>query len=154
MFFLYQLLNKLIYVHEIQYWGRAVDGDLDAIINPVASTIPNWRTFKILRRMQKFGQSSWGHCVLFADRSSKHEQLLISPVSWKKNRNVASGYKLTSVFLWRQLMDRCTNKSSLVQWNIMEISASFIRIIISFDEASKYDDGAKFRYYVRTNNEP
>jgi hypothetical protein len=27
----------------------------------------------------------------------------------------------------------------------MEISASFIRIIISFDEASKYDDGAKLK---------
>jgi hypothetical protein len=36
----------------------------------------------------------------------------------------------------------------------MVVPTSFIWMIISFDEAFKYDDGAKFWGYVRTNTEP
>jgi hypothetical protein len=39
--------------YEIQSAGDATEGDLDAVlINLVTSTIPKWRTFKILRWMQ------------------------------------------------------------------------------------------------------
>jgi hypothetical protein len=43
-------LNQLVDFHETQQRGHAVEGDLDAIIfNPVASKIPKWRTFKLVR---------------------------------------------------------------------------------------------------------
>jgi energy-converting hydrogenase Eha subunit F len=35
---------------EILYGGDGIEDDLDSILlNPVASTIPKWRTFKLLR---------------------------------------------------------------------------------------------------------
>jgi hypothetical protein len=44
---------KLIDLYEILYEGDAIEGDLDAILfNAVASTIPKWRTFKLLRWVQ------------------------------------------------------------------------------------------------------
>jgi hypothetical protein len=44
---------KPIDVDEILYGGDAIEGDLDAILsNAVASTIPKWRTFKLLRWVQ------------------------------------------------------------------------------------------------------
>jgi hypothetical protein len=52
--------------------------DLEAILhfNPVDSTIPKWRTFELLRWMQKLSQLTWEHETLYADRSSKGELLL------------------------------------------------------------------------------
>jgi hypothetical protein len=44
----------------------------------VPSTIPKWRTFKLLRWMQNFHQLTWDHKILYTDRSSKDEQLLIN----------------------------------------------------------------------------
>jgi hypothetical protein len=41
--------------------------------NPVPLTIPKWRTFKLLRWMQKLHQSTWDHKILYTDRSSKDE---------------------------------------------------------------------------------
>jgi hypothetical protein len=40
------------------------------------------------------------------------------------------------------------DKWNLVQWKIIHISTSFTVIIIFFDEALKYCDGAKFWGYV------
>jgi hypothetical protein len=41
--------------YEIQYGGQAIEDDLKAIsFHPVASTIPKWRTFKLLRWVQNF----------------------------------------------------------------------------------------------------
>jgi hypothetical protein len=45
--------------------------------NLVLSTIPKWRTFELLRLMQNLHQSTWDHEILYTDRSSKDEQLLI-----------------------------------------------------------------------------
>jgi hypothetical protein len=43
--------------YEIQYGDNTIEGDLDAILsNPVASTIPKWRTFKFLRWIQNLHQ--------------------------------------------------------------------------------------------------
>jgi len=42
----------------------------------------------------------------------------------------------------------------LVHLKIMDIPKSFIWMIILFDEAFKYGDGAKFWGYVGTNTEP
>jgi hypothetical protein len=59
------LLNQLVEFHEIQYGGHAIEGDLDAVLfNPVSSTIPKWRTFKLLRWVQNLHQSTWNHEIL------------------------------------------------------------------------------------------
>jgi hypothetical protein len=43
------LLNQLVDLDEILYEDDAIEDDLDSIlINPVASTIPKWWTFKLL----------------------------------------------------------------------------------------------------------
>jgi hypothetical protein len=42
---------------EILYRGDDIEDDLDSILlNPVASTISKWRTFKLLRRAQLFNR--------------------------------------------------------------------------------------------------
>jgi hypothetical protein len=43
----------------------AIEDDLDYIPhNPIASTIPKWRTFKLLRWMQNLHQSAWDLDIL------------------------------------------------------------------------------------------
>jgi hypothetical protein len=43
--------------YDIQYRGHAIEDDLGAVMfNPVASTIPKWRTFKLLRGIQNLHQ--------------------------------------------------------------------------------------------------
>jgi hypothetical protein len=76
----------------MQYGGHAIEGDLDAVLlNPVTSTIPKWRTFKLLRWMQNMHQSTWDHENVYTGRSSKDEQLLIRPfLSKTKNMNMAA----------------------------------------------------------------
>jgi len=45
------------------------ESKLDAItFIPALLTIPKWRTFTLLRWMQKLYQSTWDHEILYADR--------------------------------------------------------------------------------------
>jgi hypothetical protein len=69
-----------------------MEDDLDAVLfNPVPSTIPKWRTFRLPRWMQNLHQSTWDHEILYTDRSSKDEQLLIRPfLSKTKNTIMAA----------------------------------------------------------------
>jgi hypothetical protein len=47
-------LNRLVDFHEIWYAGDAIKETLDAtLFNIVASAIPKWRTFKLLRWVQR-----------------------------------------------------------------------------------------------------
>jgi hypothetical protein len=44
-------------LNEILYGGDDIEDDLDSILfNAVASTIPKWRTFKLLRWVQVFNR--------------------------------------------------------------------------------------------------
>jgi hypothetical protein len=72
---------------------HSIEGDLDAILScPVASTIPKWRTFRLLSWVQSVQQSMWDHHILYADRSSKDEQIFMRQFLWKtKNTNVEGG---------------------------------------------------------------
>jgi hypothetical protein len=87
--------------YDIYYGGRAIEGDLNAIIfNPVASTILKWQTFILLRWMQNLRQSMQNHGILYTDRSSEDLQLSVRPFLWKtKNTNVVGGWKLKSSFM-------------------------------------------------------
>jgi hypothetical protein len=78
--------------YEIQQGGHAIEGDLDAIIiNPVPSSIPKWRTFKLLRWVQNLHKSTWDHEILYTDISSKDEQLLMRQfLSKTENTNMAA----------------------------------------------------------------
>jgi hypothetical protein len=78
--------------YEIQYGGHVIEGDLDAVLfNPVTSTIPKWRTLKRLRWMQNLHQSTWEHAILYTDKSSEDEQLVMTPfLSKTKNTNMAA----------------------------------------------------------------
>jgi hypothetical protein len=78
----------LVNFHEIQQESHATVGDLGAILsNPVDSTIPKWRIFKLPKwRMfklpkwtQNLDQSTWDQEILYADRYAKDKQLLICP---------------------------------------------------------------------------
>jgi hypothetical protein len=88
-----QLLNQLVDFYEIQKEGHAIEVDLDVVLfNPVPSSIPKWRTFKLLRWMENLHQSTWDHEIL---RSSKGEQLLIRPfLSKTKNTNITAVWML------------------------------------------------------------
>jgi hypothetical protein len=46
-------LNRLVDLDEILHGGDDIEDDIDSILlNLVASTIPKWRTFKLLRWAQ------------------------------------------------------------------------------------------------------
>jgi hypothetical protein len=87
-------LNQLVDFYEIQYGGHAIEGDLVAVLfNSVPSTIPKWRKFKLLRWMQNLRQSTWEHDILYTDKSSKNEQLLMRPFL-SKNKKYEHGGRL------------------------------------------------------------
>jgi hypothetical protein len=68
---------------------------LHLLSNPVSSTIPKWRTFKLLRWIQNLHQSTWDHEILYTDRYSKVEQLLMRAfLSKTKNTNMAAVWML------------------------------------------------------------
>jgi hypothetical protein len=47
-------MNLLVALDKILYGGDSIEDDLEAIFsNPVTSTVPKWRTFKLLRWVQK-----------------------------------------------------------------------------------------------------
>jgi hypothetical protein len=70
----------LVDLYKIQEEGHAIEDNLDAVLsNPIPSAIPKWRTFKLLRWMQNFHQSTWEHEILYTDRYLKDEQLLMRP---------------------------------------------------------------------------
>jgi hypothetical protein len=74
----YQIFNRLVDFYDIQQGGHAIEGNRGAIIcNPVASTVPKWRTLRILRWMQILHKSMWNHRNVYVRRSSKDEQILI-----------------------------------------------------------------------------
>jgi hypothetical protein len=42
-------MNRLVDLDEILYGNDGIEGDIDSVLpNPVALTIPQWRTFKHL----------------------------------------------------------------------------------------------------------
>jgi hypothetical protein len=70
--------ETLIDFHEIQHGSHATEDDLESIfLIPIALTIPKWLKFKLLRWMQNWYQSTWGHGMLYTDTSSKDEQFLL-----------------------------------------------------------------------------
>jgi hypothetical protein len=84
-------LNQLVDFYDIQYGSHAIEGDLNAVLfNPIPSTIPKCQTLKLLRWMQNLHQSMWELEILYTDRSSKDEQLLMIFLSKTKNTNMAA----------------------------------------------------------------
>jgi len=58
----------MVEFYETQQGDHVNEDDLDAtIFNPVASTIPKWRTFKLLRWIQNSHQSTQDRGILYAD---------------------------------------------------------------------------------------
>jgi hypothetical protein len=54
------LFNHLVDSHEIQQGSHGIESDfVDDDFNPVISTIPKWRPFKLLRFIQNLRQSMW-----------------------------------------------------------------------------------------------
>jgi hypothetical protein len=151
------LLNQLVDFYEVQWWGHAIESDLDAVLfNPVPSTIPKWQTFKLLRWMKNLHQSTWDHKILYTDRSSKDEQLLMTPfLSKTKNTNMAAVWMLKFIVCFVETTNEPLHlgKWTLVQKEIMDIPTSFIWIVVLFDTVFKYGDGKKFWGYVVINAE-
>jgi hypothetical protein len=83
--------GQLVHVFlRFEYGGHAIECDV-IISNPVASTITKWRTFRLLRWMKNLHQSMRDHEILYADRFSMEEQVLISHLCEKRKKK----YKTT-----------------------------------------------------------
>jgi hypothetical protein len=112
--------------------------------------------FKLLRWVQNLRQSTWGHNILYADRSSEDEQLSITPlVRESKNTNMAGGWMLKFTFYFMgstHELSHLDNWSS-VPWKIMDVPTSFVWTIIFFDGAFEYGGISKFWAYVGSNAE-
>jgi hypothetical protein len=106
--------------------------------------------------MQNLHESTWDHTILYADRSLKDEQLLItSLLQESKNMNVASCSNLKFIFYFMETTHEPLHllKWSFVHWKIMAISTSLIWIVIFFHGAFKYCGTSKLWGYVGTNIE-
>jgi hypothetical protein len=98
----------LVNFHEIQQESHATVGDLGAILfNPVVSTIPKWRMFKLPKWTQNLDQSTWDQEILYADRYAKDKQLLISPFLWEKSKtkNMENTLKQKLVFYFMEAIN-------------------------------------------------
>jgi hypothetical protein len=85
--------------------------------NSVPSTIPKWRTFILLRWMQNLLQLTWDHGILYTDRSSKDEQLLIRPILSKtKNTNMAAVWMLKFI-IW--FVEKTHEPLRLDKWTLV-----------------------------------
>jgi hypothetical protein len=131
--------------------------DLDAILfNPVPSTIPKWRTFKLLRWMKNLNQSTWEHKF-----SVLVDLKRMNNFSWghlcqkQKNTNMAASWMLQFIVCFVETTHEPLHldKWTFVLQKIMDMPTSLILIIILFEAVFKYDDGAKFWGYVgKLNN--
>jgi hypothetical protein len=107
--------------------------------------------FKLLRCMQNLHHSMWDHKVLYADRSLEDGQLLIRPLlRQSKNMNMAGSWTFTFYFMERTHEPLHLDRLSYVHWKIMDITTSFIWIIIFFNRVF---NNLKLWGYVGTNTE-
>jgi hypothetical protein len=107
--------------------------------------------------MPNLHQSTWDRDILYAVRYSKVEQYsvrLLFVKSQKYEPGEQSKITINVLLYGDNLWTIALHKWSSVQWKIMDISTSFIWIVIIFDEAFKYGVGAKFGSYVGTNADP
>jgi hypothetical protein len=76
-----------------------------------------WRILKLLRWMKNLHQSMWDHIILYSDRSSEDEQLLMRPLMREsKNINMASGWMVKFTFYF---MNRTHEPLHLVKWSFV-----------------------------------
>jgi hypothetical protein len=76
----------------------------------------------IHRWMWNFHQSTWDQNILYANRCSEDEQLLLRQFLWKiKNMNMAGSWSLKFTFCFMETTHELLHldKRSLVQWKIM-----------------------------------
>jgi hypothetical protein len=112
--------------------------------------------FKLLRWVQKLHQSIWKYEIVYADRSSKDEQLLKRPLLRKTKKYEHAGrLKLKHTFysMERTHKQLYLDKWSLVHWNILYMLTSLIWIVVFFDGTFEYGGGSKFWGYVWSNAE-
>jgi hypothetical protein len=125
-----------------------------AVESPVASAIPKWRTSKRPRWKQTLHQSAWDHDILYADRSSEDEELVIKPLLWKtKNTKIASGGKLKFTFysVERTHEPLRLNEWSSEHWKVTHMQALFELFYLM--EFFQYGCISKLWGYVGTNAE-
>jgi hypothetical protein len=90
----------------------------------------------------------YDHEILYSDRSSDDEQLLIRTFLWKtKNMNMAGSWYLKSVFYFMVTTYEPLHldERSFVQWKMVDIPTSFVWIIISCNWLFEYGDGGIFK---------
>jgi hypothetical protein len=79
-----KLLNRLVDLDEILYGDDGIEYYLDYILfNPVASTIPKWRIFKLLRWLQIFNQLMDLDEIVYGDDDIEGDldSMLLSPTA-------------------------------------------------------------------------
>jgi hypothetical protein len=77
-------MNRLMELDEILYGSDGIEYYLDYILfNPVASTIPNWRTYKLLRRMLLLNQLVDLDEILYEDDDNEDDldTIKINPIA-------------------------------------------------------------------------
>jgi hypothetical protein len=103
---------------------------------------------KLLRWIKNFHQLTWDHEILYADRASECEQILIRPLSREtKNTNIVGGWHLKYEFNFIERTHEMLHldKRGLVQWKIMDMPTSFIWNIIFCKGAFEYGGGGNFK---------
>jgi hypothetical protein len=131
------------------FWSRSFNSQKMACVQ-------KWRVFKLLRWTQNLHKSTWDN-IFYSDRPLNYKQLLIRKFLWNKKKRI-----------WRATMSKCIfyfmettheqlhleEKRSFFSSNVIDIPPSFTWIIILFNKAYKYWDGAKFWDYTGTISEP
>jgi hypothetical protein len=90
----------------MQYGSHDIENNVKArVLNPVALTIPERRTFKLLC-IRNFRQSTWNYDMMNANRSSMGEQLIIRPFLQEKTRSWERGEILKFMYCFMEATRR------------------------------------------------
>jgi hypothetical protein len=137
--------------HSERWWTY-----LQILSGSLFSLMERFWGIQILMWRQNLCQSTWDHEILYDDRPSKDEQLLMRLLLWrtKKYNGGWLKVKIYILFYGDNSWTIALQKWSLVQWKITDIPTSFIWIIIFFYRAFEHGDDVKFWGYVGINAEP
>jgi hypothetical protein len=111
---------------------------------------------KLVRWMQNLHQSKWDHKILYADRTSEDEQLLIRPLLRELKKYEHGGrlnVKVNILFYGENSWIVARRQTKICTLKIIDIPTGFIWTIIFFDGAFECGGISKCLGYVPTSAE-
>jgi hypothetical protein len=110
-------LNQSVEFYEIWFAGDAVEYDLDAILfNLVASVIPKWRTFKLLRWVQRHPLLIFEPLVDLDDILSGDDGIEgdLDPILLNAVASIITKWRAFKLLRWVQFLNRLVDLDEIL----------------------------------------